>query len=132
MPTVKNFFEAGVIIAELAEVKSKNVMGSIWLDLVEATPVCSGYARGSWFVTPNIPKRTNPLGPPPEINLDMDHCTEKYSYPSYPNLKRYTRNFSKWYIVNLAPYVEGLNNGDSKKASSGWVEDAISARLLRS
>lgn len=127
---INTFVEAGRILANIIGVKQKAFMEQLWLDLVDATPVCTGYARASWFATPGIPKTKNPNG----YRATTWDCKILYSYPDRPNLAKYKRNFSSWYIVNLAPYMEELNTGVSKQHGAnyaGWINDIVSKNVTK-
>lgn len=127
---IGSFVEAGRILANIIGVKQKMFVYQLWYDLVYATPVCTGYARASWFATPGIPKTKNPNKPRPST---WD-CQIIYDPPKPPELEKYTKNFSVWYIVNLAPYMEELNTGVSKKGYgnyAGWINDIISKHVSK-
>jgi len=131
---VGSFKELGRVITNIIGVRQVNLIGAMWFDLVEATPVCTGYARGSWFVTTGIVKSKNPLG----RRADTDECKRLYDYPTYPEvLYKYSkpgaRKVTTWYIVNLAPYMEILNTGTSKKKAAnyqGWINDIVSKHVI--
>lgn len=118
MPRVKNFREAGNLITKVVDVKSRQFLLDTWTDLVDTTPVKTGKARASWKISPGSPfTREIPDG--------------YYTIPSPPNLDRYKRNWTKWYIANTAPYIEDLNAGSSRQAPAGFVQLAIQKNIAK-
>lgn len=113
MPTVDNFNDATKLVAHFIEVHTTHFLHDLWSELVSTTPVKSGKARASWFVSPVKP-HTKEL---PKGN---------YGYPERPNLNRYKLKYKRWYLANTAPYIGKLNRGYSKQAPTGFVERAIS------
>lgn len=127
MPKVNSFLEAGNLVAQLIEVKKRRFLVDLWNDLVDNTPVCTGYARASWFISPVQPRKKNPNGKrDPEA-----YCRVQYPRPFSPNLTKYKRNYTRWFIVNLAPYIEDLNNGSSRQADAGWVNDIVARNISK-
>ncbi|RLF44886.1 MAG: hypothetical protein DRN17_03605 [Thermoplasmata archaeon] len=140
--TVGTFIELGKVLANIIGVRDARMMGSLWWSLVDATPVCTGYARASWFVTTGIVKSRNPNTPRPKIGKKAEggwDCKEVYDLPEYPEvIYKYTapgaRKASVWYIVNLAPYMEILNTGTSKKKSAnhaGWINNIVAQHVIK-
>lgn len=119
MPRVtKTFGDAGNIIKKIVNVKHRQFMLDVWTELVNTTPVKTGKARYSWKISPGSPyTKEIPDG--------------QYGYPPLPNLDRYVRNWTKWYIANTAPYIAELNQGSSKQAPTGFVEIAIDRVTIR-
>jgi hypothetical protein len=118
MPTVKSFREVGNFISKIVDVKSRDFLIDTWTDLVNTTPVASGKARASWKISPGSPfTKELPKG--------------DYGYPSTPDLSRYTRNWTKWYIANTAPYIQRLNDGYSQQAPVGFIELALQKNLVK-
>lgn len=118
MPKVDRFVEAGRLLAHFVQAKEKQFMLDLWEDLANTTPVDTGRARASWRVSGGVPV-TVPL-PPGE-----------YAYPQPPNLDKYKRNYTKWFLVNTASYIEYLNNGHSQQAPAGFVQAAIQRQIAK-
>jgi hypothetical protein len=121
--TASTFTSAGKFLTEMVDARNKEFVEDLANDLISNTPVCTGYARASWYVTPQIPKIINDVKP-----IDFKGTTKKCigQIPKKTiNLRKYKRNFSLWYIVNLAPYIKKLNEGSSKKAPPGFIDDII-------
>lgn len=118
MPRVTRFAEAGNFVSKIVNVESRQFLLDTWTDLVNTTPVKTGKARASWKISPGSPfTREIPAG--------------TYGYPELPNLDKYTRNWTKWYIANTAPYIQDLNAGSSKQAPVGFIELAIQKNIIR-
>ena len=122
MPSVEvnSFSDMIGHVTKLVEVKKRNFLMSAWKDLVDYTPVISGKARASWFISPNLPH-------------SKELPTGTHGYPTPPNLDKYKRNFSVWYIANTAPYMSKLNEGGSTQlgGQEGWIDAIILRNIAR-
>lgn len=115
---VKEFNHVGNYIAKVVNVKTRQFLLDTWTDLVNTTPVKTGKARYSWKISPGSPfTREIPDG--------------NYGYPPMPDLTRYQRNWTKWYIANTAPYIDELNRGSSRKAPAGFIQTAVNRNIIR-
>jgi hypothetical protein len=120
MPTVvaNGFYEAGRIVAEFLHVKNRTFLLHTWQDLVNTTPVKTGKARASWFVSPGFP-----------ITKELPDGI--YAKPTAPDLGQYNPRHTRWLISNTAPYIEKLNRGSSKQAPAGFIQSAIYRNLIK-
>ena len=117
MPRVRSFHSGAIVLAEIVKAKKHSVLLEVWNGLVDVTPVDTGKARASWFITPGFPA-TKEL--PDGI----------YSRPQEPDLSRYSKNFTRWLIANTAHYLKYLNDdGHSKQAPAKFVESTVLARI---
>lgn len=138
MPNIiwaKNFIEVGQALTELIDVKERRTVYNIWTELVDHTPVCSGKAAYSWFVSPNSPITKDRLPAPP---IPDDECVRIYVDPRSEGRYRggpkvyfpeYTRNYTKWFINNPVDYIGDLNDGKSDKAPMGFIQQAITSAI---
>lgn len=117
VPKVRNFFEAANLVAELVEVKQRQFLLDTWNELVDATPVLTGKARASWFLSPGFPK-----------TIELPDGV--YGRPVEPNLAQYKRNHTRWLIANTAPYIAQLNAGNSRQAPAGFVNRIIARNVV--
>lgn len=120
MPTVvaNSLVEVGRLVAEFLHVKQRKFLLATWNDLVDTTPVKTGKARASWFISPGFPfSREIPDG--------------NYARPIEPDLAKYSTKHTRWLISNTAPYIESLNRGSSRKAPAGFVQSAIYKNLIK-
>ena len=120
--TATTFTAAGKFLTEMVDAKNRKFVENLANDLIDATPVCTGYARASWYVTPGIPKSVNDVAPVKQS--DGKKCIGQIPKKTI-SLSRYKGNFGQWYIVNLAEYIKPLNDGSSKKAPPGFIDDII-------
>ena len=112
------FVEVGNVVTKLVNVKTRQFLLDVWTDLVDSTPVDTGKARASWKISPGTP-----------TTKELPDGT--YGYPPLPDLDRYTRNWTKWYISNTAPYIQFLNAGWSQQAPVGFIETTIQRNIVR-
>lgn len=96
------------------------VAQEVFQELVDKTPVDTGFARGSWSVGSPTPK-------PRGIVYSKDTFHEPPEYNG-PNRIRFDRAFT---IANFAPYIEYLNAGHSSKALPGFIETAVDTGIRR-
>lgn len=93
-----------------ADLKVK-VVGEAFDRVVSDTPVDTGQARRSWQISvgsPNFAQQGDP-----KTTLKASKLTDRI------------------FIVNPMPYITRLNNGWSKQAPSGYIEQAIAQVLLK-
>lgn len=132
---VKSFAEAGKYVEKLVDEKNREVVYDIWKEVVSWTPVCSGKAAASWFVSPGIPVTKDRIPNPPWRS--GDDCVRIYDDPTLSItshkqlLGKYKKNYKNWFISNPVDYIQSLNSGSSVKAPVGFVETAISRALSR-
>lgn len=96
----------------------RRVVLQITSNLVETTPVLSGWARSNWIPSIKLP-RTEPVGSKVAIDKGARSRGEASIATSY-NIS----DGPAW-ITNNVPYIERLDEGESAKAPAGFVEDAI-------
>jgi len=59
MPTLNSFTQAGKFAQKVVSKRFNEMAMDMYSELVEATPVCTGFASASWYITPQIPKTKN-------------------------------------------------------------------------
>ena len=99
-----------------------HVVREVASDLVPATPVDTGFARGNWQATLNAPAvapitRNDPSG------------TATGSTHNGGSDRTCCRNV--FYITNNAPYIGQLNAGSSPQAPAGFVKKAVDTATAR-
>ena len=82
--------------------------------LVLITPVDTGRARSNWLPSIETPRSDTVGVRMPSESLKDAEATFNVA-PKFPLL----------YLANNLPYIEPLNEGHSKQAPAGFVEDAI-------
>lgn len=85
-------------------------------ELVPATPVDTGYARGNWRPSLNAPS------PVPVSVLDP---TGAATIARITVTARQFRVGDTLFLVNRAPYIGRLNAGSSPQAPAGFVQESI-------
>ncbi len=124
MPQVKHFIEVGRVLTALVDVRKNKFVEDLFNELVEKTPVCTGYARASWYATPGIPKTKNDIKP-----KKVKGCTVVYPKAKL-NLSKYKKKWTYWYITNLAPYAQKLEEGHSAQAPANWIKDTVAKHII--
>ena len=83
---------------------------NVQAELVEATPVDTGFAAANWQLT---------IGEPADGTVDLSG--------SVADLAGYTIDQGSVFSTNNASYIQRLNAGSSTQAPAGFVELAIAA-----
>lgn len=91
-------------------------------EVVPATPVDTGFARGNWRPSLDVPAalpvtRTDPTGASTVSQIAV--------------VSRQYRIGNTIYITNNAPYIESLNQGSSPQAPAGFVRAAVQRATQR-
>lgn len=86
-------------------------------DLIIGTPVKTGLARGNWQVTSMKPAEE------PVSTLDPDGSATLAKGSS--GISENNFNTGPLWISNNLPYIADLEDGNSKQAPNGWVENAL-------
>ena len=91
-------------------------------NLVESTPVDSGWAKSNWI--PSVGKPTeNPVG-------SRDSVSSAAQVSGKAGLQNYSiKERAKAFITNNVGYISALNDGHSTQAPSGFVQAAIQRAL---
>jgi len=119
------------IIRELEEVTEKAVTVitlEVAANLIELTPVDTGWARANWI--PNI-------GGPFEVSISefSDDDARRAAIPGQAGLQQsqtgllvaggYSLSQGPIYVSNNVPYIQVLNTGSSTQAPSAFIQSAI-------
>lgn len=88
---------------------TRKIALDVQADLVASTPVDTGRARSNWL---------------PSINRIRTDTTESTGGSISINFSGYNLG-DKIYLTNNLPYIKRLNEGSSKQAPAGFVDDAI-------
>lgn len=99
-------------ISDLVE----DVARGIAEELIPATPVDTGFARGNWRPSLNAPSS--------EAITFLDP-TGAATIQKIINVGKRFRPGDTLFIVNRAPYIANLNAGSSPQAPEGFIEDAV-------
>lgn len=99
-----------------------SVVAEIGKELVPATPVDTGLARGNWRPSLNGPAST------PIAFLDL---TGAATVARIQSIGRQYRLGQTVYIVNRVPYISMLNSGSSPQAPAGFVQASVRRAVSR-
>jgi len=126
--------EPKIIVTALESV-AEQVIRKIALDVVAelvkppplgGTPVDTGWARNNWSVQIGTP-RTDPIG-----SRDAASAARGEQVASTAQAATYqVEGREKLYITNNVPYITRLNEGSSKQAPRGFVQQAIRRAVER-
>ena len=100
---------------------------NITAELIERTPVDTGWARANWVpsigapVTDNATRRADPALVPAQT------ARQQSGVASVATGYRLSRGAV--FISNNVPYIQVLNGGSSAQAPSGFVQDGIMAGI---
>lgn len=109
-----------VVLGELERFTAKMMVKlafSITAELVEATPVDTGWARANWVPRRGAPQLV-PVGSPQ--NVDRSAAAQGQA-----SLARYSIFDGSIFISNNVPYIGRLNAGHSKQAPAGFIQRSI-------
>ena len=127
MPTASETRDIDAIVRGLDRLSGRLVQ-KITLDLqanlIETTPVDTGWARANWVA--GIGQPVLPLQPeggrrtPGEVQAAASRAANANA-----GVLRYTVRQGRVFMSNNVPYVEALNSGHSAQAPAGFVQQAI-------
>jgi len=110
-----------VVIQALHE-RSDGAIRAVALDtlanLVETTPVLSGWARANWIANIGSPRSDDPIGSPERFSLGPQQA-------SAVELLSYRKERGQIFITNRVPYINLLNAGSSTQAPANFVQRAL-------
>lgn len=112
------------IIAQLENATGKALVGlalNIHGELVEGTPVDTGWARSNWLPSVGTPKEET-VGKPGALD-------ELAKDAGQSEVLDWEISDGPIYITNNVPYIQRLNAGSSKQAPTGFVESAVQAEV---
>jgi len=119
-----------VMFSELESVMKKLTL-EITANLIEATPVDTGWARANWI--PKIGGPNNSLSGS-RVNAEAGNIDSQQQQAGIAAVATsYKVINGPIYISNIVPYIINLNNGSSTKAPPGFVDIEIfkAIRVLR-
>lgn len=115
------------IIRELekfTEDTMKRVVVETTANLIEGTPVDTGWARANWVPQIGEP-RLDPVTDPTSISKGPQERGLAEVILSYK------LNMGSIYITNNVPYIGRLNDGSSNQAPRAFVQSAISRAIQK-
>ena len=100
----------------------RNVIEEVGTEVVERTPVDTGFARGNWVPGLNAP--------PVSATTTLDP-TASAAPARISSLAQFLRLGDTFYITNNADYIELLNRGYSPQAAAQFVSRAVTDGVRR-
>lgn len=116
-------FQARIsVIARGIETNSVDLVKQVALvvdqTVVSSTPVDTGRAKTNWITALNAPSRQQINIPDPSGGVAINQCTDTL---------RNVHSGDSVFISNNLPYIQRLNDGWSRQAPAGFVEQAVQA-----
>jgi hypothetical protein len=115
-------------VVRALEAVTSNVVKKITLDvtanLVETTPVDTGWARANWIPAISQPYRSTE-GSPESVSRAAQTTGQARVATSY-DIRQ-----GSVFVSNNVPYIVRLNEGSSSQAPSGFIEAAITKAVTR-
>ncbi len=119
-PQVRAIVRSLTRLAERAIVK---ITLDVTANLVETTPVDTGWARANWVPAIGRPFEVDLRDvPPTSQNAASARSTQQSAMTS---MVGYKLRRGRVFVSNNVPYVPRLNDGSSKKEPAGFVQRAI-------
>lgn len=111
-----------VLMKKAAGRALKTFVQQSFRELIEATPVRTGWAQSNWLAgSRNL--RKNPVGSKKSIDYGPQQ-------ESFRTIRQWNPSKGKLSIYNNVPYIELLNQGRSPQAPAGFV-DSILEKVLK-
>lgn len=118
-------------IVQALEAFSEKAVTVITLDvtanLIETTPVDTGWARANWLPAIGSPNIKNLEGIQPDATSAAAAGATQASATA--GITRYRLAMGKTFVTNNVPYILKLNDGSSRQAPSGFIQNAIGKAL---
>ena len=102
---------------------TRKVSLDVTANLVETTPVDTGWARANWIPSVGQPSES-PVGSKESISV-VEQALGKTKVAGFKDISQ------KVFITNNVPYITDLNDGTSKQAPAGFVQNAITKAVVR-
>jgi len=100
----------------------RNIIDEVGTEVVERTPVDTGFARGNWVPGLNAP----PISATTTLDPTATAAPARIS-----SLAQLLRLGDTFYITNNADYIELLNRGYSPQAAAQFVSRAVTDGVKR-
>lgn len=105
------------LLKNVTQSEARKLVLELHGELVENTPVDTGWARNNWIPTIGSPQ-DSPVGTPDKIETEAQQ-------QGALNVASWLFSQGAAWIANNVPYIQVLNAGSSKQAPKGFVEKAI-------
>ena len=115
-------------LQQLAERSIKKITLDITANLIETTPVETGWARVNWI--PSVTKSVQGTDGTRK-QAESGSISSGKQAAGTAEVLGYKLAAGRVFVTNNVPYILSLNDGTSEKAPRGFVEAAIEKALLR-
>ncbi len=99
-------------------------------NLTETTPVDTGWARANWVPSMGQPVLKDLPRDRPDDSQAVAGATAEQGRAT-AELLAYTLERGKVFVTNNVPYITELNDGTSRKAPAGFVQQAIAKAVTK-
>jgi hypothetical protein len=103
----------------------------ITANLIETTPVDTGWARANWVPQISMPYNEYIPELDREQRLQFVDSASVGQLQSIQTISAYKLIDGPVYISNNVPYINALNDGSSRKAPAAFVQAAIQKGILQ-
>lgn len=118
-----------IIVGDLDRFSERQIIQlslEVTANLIETTPVDLGWARANWVPTIGTPYDVN-VGNPTDAS-DVGAARRKQA-EGRQALRGYKLTRGTIFVTNNVPYIQKLNEGSSKQAPAGFVQNAVEAAI---
>lgn len=116
------------IIRELEGLTERVVAGvalEVHAELVESTPVDTGWARANWVPNVGAPGDSSTAG------QGEPGGAQAAQQAGVARVATYRLSQGQVHVTNNVPYIEALNAGHSQQAPAGFVEAAVERGIIQ-
>ena len=115
-------------LEQLAERTIKKITLDVTANLIESTPVDTGWARANWI--PSVTKSVSETDGTRE-QAEAGSISTGKQLSGQAEVVGYRLARGQVFVTNNVPYILRLNDGSSSKAPAGFVEAAVQKAVLR-
>ena len=112
----------------LAERTIKKITLDVTANLIESTPVDTGWARANWI--PSVTKSIQDTAGTRE-QAESGSVNKGPQLSGQAEVLGYKLRQGRVFVTNNVPYILRLNDGSSTQAPSGFVEAAVQKAVAR-
>lgn len=117
-------------LQKLIENLATNISLEVTANLIEETPVDIGWARANWVPSIGAPVDNNAesVEDPNSQNVASQRSQQQSAIANVAT--NYRLEKGDVYICNNVPYITKLNDGSSRKAPRGFVQQSIAKGIV--
>lgn len=107
----------------------KKITLDVTANLIETTPVDTGWARANWVPSIGVAATQNLRGT--EVTSQQVAAAGATQRSGQAEVLGYALNRGKVFVTNDVPYINRLNDGSSDQAPSGFVQRSIAKAVTQ-